>query len=109
MNLKTVPVSQCLDKRLLVFGFEIVDVFAIVFTLSVLNFVFGQTGFKFALVWLPTLILATILRLGKKGKPDNYLIHWIRFQIKPGTYAAFDEPTRWAFPPKGPTKRRASQ
>ena len=101
MELKTVPVSQCLDKRLLIFGYEIPDVLAIFITLSVLNFIFGQLQApKFFLVWCPTMALAAILRIGKKDKPDNYLVHWIRFQVKPGVYSAFAEPTGWITPPR---------
>lgn len=99
MGLKSTSVAKCLDKRLLLFGFEVMDVLAIFLTLSTLNLIFGQTSFKIALVWLPTLILAAILHFGKKGKPDNYLVHWLRFQMKPGTYKAFPEATYWNKPP----------
>jgi hypothetical protein len=100
MELKTTAVSKCLDKRLLLFGFEVFDVLAIFLTLSILNLVFGQTPFKVFFVWLPTLFLALVLRYGKKGKPDKYLIHWLRFQIKPGTYRAFPDVSIWARPPR---------
>jgi len=100
LALKTVPVSKCLDKKLLLFGFEIPDLLAIFLTLSILNFLFGNTPLKLALVWLPTAGLAAALRYGKRGKPDNYLVHWLRFQIKPGTLSAFHEPTLWNAPPR---------
>ncbi len=100
MSLKTTAVAKCLDKKLLLFGFEVLDVLFIFFTLSVLNFIFGQTHFKLALVWAPSLILASVLYWGKKGKPDQYLVHWIRFQVKPGTYTAFSNATFWARPPR---------
>jgi hypothetical protein len=99
-HLKTTLVSKCLDKKLLLFGFEIPDVLAIFFTLSVLNFIFGQTNTKFIFIWLPSIALALVLKFGKQGKPDNYLIHWLRYQLKPGTYSAFHEPTSWVEPPK---------
>ncbi|MBI4925323.1 MAG: hypothetical protein HY843_05310 [Bdellovibrio sp.] len=99
MTLKQTSVSQCLDKKLHIFGFELPDVLAIFLLLSVLNFVFGQTNLKFFLVWLPSLTLALVLRFGKKGKPDNYLIHYLRFQIKPGILSAFPEPSIWKAPP----------
>ncbi|MBI2712751.1 MAG: hypothetical protein HYX41_07865 [Bdellovibrio sp.] len=67
MGLKSTSVAKCLDKRLLLFGFEVMDVLAIFLTLSTLNLIFGQTSFKIALVWLPTLILAAILHFGKRG------------------------------------------
>jgi len=100
MTLKTTPVAKCLDKKLLLFGFEVPDVLAIFLTLSVLNFIFGQTPLKIVFVWLPTAALALVLRLGKKGKPDNYLVHWLRFQMKPGTYRAFPDASQWASPPR---------
>ena len=101
MGLRTTTVAKCLDKKILFLGYEIVDVLAIFFLLSILNFVFGQVPFKFLVVWAPTLALAAVLRIGKKGKPENYLIHWLRFQIKPGTYRAFPDASRWVRPPRG--------
>lgn len=99
MNLKTTSVAKCLDKRLLLFGFEVFDVLGIFLTLSVLNFVFGQTSFKIVFVWVPTALLAAVLHFGKKGKPDGFLIHWLRFQLKPGTFKAFPDASHWVSPP----------
>ena len=89
MGLKSTHVSKCLDKKLQIFGFEIPDILAIFLILSILNLVFGQTQMKIFLVWLPPIALAVALRLGKKGKPDNFLIHWVRFQFRPGVLSAF--------------------
>jgi len=104
MGLRSTPLAKCLDKKLLLFGFEVPDVLAIFLTLSILNFIFGQVGqsasVKFVFVWIPTILLATTLRCGKKGKPDHFLIHWLRFQIKPGTYQAFPDASRWSCPPR---------
>ncbi len=99
MSLKTTSVAKCLDKRLLLMGFEVLDVLMIFLTLSVLNFIFGQTSLKILFVWLPTATLAVVLYFGKKGKPDRYLIHWLRFQMKPGTYKAFPDSLNWVRPP----------
>jgi len=82
------------------FGFEVPDILAIFLTLSVLNFLFGQTSMKLLFVWAPTLCLAGVLRYGKRGKPDKFLVHWLRFQIKPGVYSAFAEPTVNVPPPR---------
>lgn len=97
-SLQTTPVAKCLDKKLMLFGFEVLDVLVIFITLSVLNLIFGQTSLKIFFVWIPTLILAAVLRYGKQGKPDGYLIHWIRFQMKPGVYSAFPDPSVWTPP-----------
>src|SRR5437762_848267 len=89
MPLQVSPVSKCLDKKLMIFGFEVYDLLAIFLVLSVLNLVFGQSVLAIPLVWAPTAALAIILRVGKRGKPDKFLIHWIRFQIQPGILSAF--------------------
>ncbi len=93
MSLRTEPTSQSLDKKLLILGFEVPDVLAIFLLLSILNFIFGQTNYKFFLVWLPVCLVAVILRIGKRGKPDNYLIHLGKFHVSPKYYSAFKEPT----------------
>lgn len=98
--MQSTEVSRCLDRKLTMCGFEIPDILAIFLSLSVLNFVFGRTSMKLVLVWLPTILLAAVLRWGKKGKPDKYLIHWLRFQIKPGVYSAFSDPSPVDSPPR---------
>lgn len=100
MEIQVTPVSRCLDKKMVIFGYEVPDLLMIFLTLSVLNFLFGMTSMKLALVWLPTIALAVTLRLGKRGKPENYLVHWIRFQIRPGHLSAFKESSEWNLPPK---------
>jgi hypothetical protein len=104
--MRAVPVSKSLDRKLMLFGYEVLDVLAIFLTLSVLNLLFGQSGMTLLLVWAPSIALAVVLRLGKRGKPDKYLLHWMRFQAKPGIYSAFPEPSNWKVPPR--LKRRAS-
>lgn len=91
MSLKATPVSQCLDKKLQVMGYEIPDLLFIFSLLSVLNFLFGTSNLKLLTVWLPTLAIAIIIRIGKRGKPDNHLIHLFRFYFKPKTLCAFSE------------------
>ena len=105
MSLRVTGVSQSLDRKLKMFGFEVPDLLAIFISLSILNFVFGQTNMKLLFVWLPTLAIAAVLYFGKRGKPDNYLIHWLRFQVKPGVYSAFPPPTLWGEPPSRHKKR----
>lgn len=99
MPLRSEPTSQSLEKKLLIMGFEIPDVLAIFLLLSILNFLFGQTGQKLLLVWLPVATAATILRIGKRGKPDNYLIHLVKFYSKPKYLSAFREPSVNPIPP----------
>ena len=100
MALTTEPVSRCLDKKMLIFGFEVLDLMVIFLTLSLLNFFFGATSMRLALIWAPSALLAAVLRLSKRGRPDGYLVHWLRFQVRPGVWSAFDEASTWEPLPK---------
>jgi hypothetical protein len=92
MSLRAIPVHRCLDKRLLIFGFEVTDLFIIALILSLLSTVLGRFSGKIFLIWFPTILVAAILRLSKRGKPENFLLHWIRFQVGPASFSAFLSP-----------------
>jgi hypothetical protein len=100
MALRSEPTSKSLEKKLLILGFEVPDVLAIFLLLSILNFLFGQTNQKLLLVWLPVVLIALILRIGKRGKPDNYLVHLVKFYFKPKYLSAFADPTNDTPPPR---------
>ena len=90
MALKTSEVYRCLEKKTLVFGFEILDLFLVFSVLAVLNFILGSVPYKFFWTWGPSLALGIGLRIGKSGKPDNYLLHLARFHFSPGILSAFE-------------------
>lgn len=98
MGLKTTHVSKCLDKKLLVMGYEVPDLLAIFLLLSILNLTFGQFGAKLLSVWLPTISFALVLRYSKRGKPNNYLIHYLRHKFGPKSLCAFSESIKWESP-----------
>lgn len=93
--LRTTSVAKCLDKRLTVLGFEVLDLLAIFFLLALLHLFLGDLGNQLVLVWMPTGALSLLLWFGKRGKPENYLIHWVRFHLKPGRISAFETAKRW--------------
>ncbi|MGK5085730.1 hypothetical protein WDW37_20770 [Bdellovibrionota bacterium FG-1] len=93
VSLRSTAVSRCLEKKLLFFGFELPDVLIIFIFLSALNLAFGRTHYRVVLVWVPALALAGALRGAKRGKPDDFLIHWARFHIGPRALYAFYQPT----------------
>lgn len=99
MALKVTSVSQCLEKKLQVMGFEIPDLFFIFFLLSILNVIFGAGAGKLFLVWLPTFAVAVAIRLGKRGKPDNYILHLGRYWLRPKALWAFPESQMFQTPP----------
>ena len=89
MALRTSEVYRCLEKKTLVFGFEILDLFVVFLVLAILNFCLRGVPYKFFLSWGPTALLAVGLRLGKAGKPDNYLLHLARSYFQPAVFSAF--------------------
>jgi hypothetical protein len=102
MALKTSQVYRCLEKKMLIFGFEIVDMFAIFSFLAILNLLLRGVQYKFFLTWGPAMALAIFLRLGKAGKPENYLLHLARFYLSPVVFTAFPlAPRRRRFITKG--------
>ena len=100
MTLECNSVSKCLDKKTLIWGFEMADLLIVFLLLAVLNLLFGGTEYKLLLVWFPPVLIAAILHYGKKGKPENYLLHYIRYQFSSGIYCAFKSPTENPAPPK---------
>ncbi len=104
MALKTSDVYRCLDRKTLVLGFEIVDMFLVFSCLALLNLLLGGLPYKFYWTWGPSLALGLFLRLGKAGKPENYLTHLMRFHFSPGVWSAFP----LAQPRKRFTKKKGS-
>ncbi len=82
-------VYKCLEKKTLILGFELPDLFALSLLLCVLNFIFATSDLKFFFTFGPTALLGLLLRLMKTGKADNYLLHWVRYHISPGIFRAF--------------------
>ncbi len=89
MALKTSEVYRCLDRKTLIFGFEIIDLFFVFTLLALLNFFLTGVPCKIIWTWGPSLILAIGIRLMKHGKPDNYLVHLLKFKFSPGEYSCF--------------------
>ena len=51
MGLKTSEVYRCLEKKTLIFGFEMLDLFAVFLVLAILNFVFSSVKYKALWTW----------------------------------------------------------
>lgn len=102
MALKTSEVYRCLEKKTLIFGFEILDLFLVFAVLAILNLLFGKVPYKFFFTWVPAMGVGLFLRMIKAGKPDQFLTHWIKFQFTPGILSAFRlAPNRRRFIKKG--------
>ena len=92
MGLRVTRVSQCLDRKLKIAGFEVIDLLAILFMVSILNFITGPLNQRLVTVWIPALMLSATVWIGKRGKPDGYLTHLAQFYLKPRQLSAFADP-----------------
>jgi hypothetical protein len=68
-------VPRALEIKSKIFGFEIPDLLIIFLNMTLTNFIFGTTSFRYPLVWGTTLGIALFLFFAKRGKPDGYLQH----------------------------------
>ncbi len=93
-DLKITPASRSLDRKLMLFGFELPDLLAVFILLALLNFIFGDTRLRLFLTWLPATVFAAVLRIAKRGKPQNYWLHWARFKARPKALSAFSHPSQ---------------
>lgn len=89
--LEITKVNRSLDQKTVIFFLEIIDLFTLVTVCSLLNLLFGRVGHKFLLVYLPTLILGVTLILSKRGKPEKFLFHFLRYQLQPKCLSCFKE------------------
>lgn len=89
MGLNSSTVYKCLEKKTLILGFEIIDLFLLSFLLCLLNVLFSGSALKLFYTFGPTLMAGAFLRIMKQGKADGYLIHWLRYHLTPGIYPAF--------------------
>lgn len=76
-------VPRALDLKNKLFGFELSDVLIVFFNLSVMNLIFGGTPLRFPMVWGSTTLFACFLYFIKRGKPDNFLQHYVEYLLSP--------------------------
>lgn len=81
-------VPRALETKSKLFGFELGDILILFLYLSISNFIFGGTHFKFIFVWLGTVSLGLCLHFLKKGKPEDHLQHLGEFYRKPEILSA---------------------
>lgn len=89
--LDTTKVNRSLDQKTLILFLEVIDLFTLVTFCSILNLLFGRMGHKFLLVYIPTIILGATLILSKRGKPERFLFHFLRYQLQPKFFSCFKE------------------
>jgi len=93
MELDSSQVHRNLDGKIKVMGLEAPDLIFVLLVAAIMNLLFGQTRFVLLTVFGIPSFLLVVLYIGKKGKPQDYLIHLIRYFFTPGFYSAGDKPT----------------
>ena len=94
MNLNTSTVQRNLDAKLKIGNIEALDLLIALICGAVLNLFFSGTALEMPLViGVPVLILA-VFYFGKRGKPEKYLPHLLRYHLEPAFFAAGEEPAK---------------
>ena len=81
--MRVTEVNKSLDKKLKILGYEVPDILLIFLFIGVMNFIVKDGSDKIFYVWIPGIVLAIVLRIFKRNKPDNFLIHWVRYHLLP--------------------------
>ena len=90
--LKTSTVHRNLDRRPKILGMEMQDLVVVMLFASILNLIFGHSRLGVYMTFIPPSVLALVLFVCKRGKPDNYLAHLIRYHTTSGFYSAGEKP-----------------
>lgn len=87
-NLKSSRVHRKLDSRLKILGLEMMDLLVIMMLAALNNLFWGRTKFAPVFVIILPSVIAVILYIVKRDKPENYLLHFLRYHASPGLYSA---------------------
>ncbi|MGE3263350.1 MAG: hypothetical protein AB7K68_16335 [Bacteriovoracia bacterium] len=91
MEIQTSSIHRKLDAKLKIAGLEAPDLLFVLIFAAVMNLFFGRTSLALPLVFaLPAVMLVT-LYIGKRDKPDGFLVHLARFYLTPGFFSAGEE------------------
>lgn len=82
--LKVSTVHRKLDARFKIGGIDATDLLAVLFTAAVMNLIFGRLSFGPIFIFGIPAVLFFVLYFGKRGKPDGYLLHAIKYYLSPG-------------------------
>lgn len=92
--MNTSTVQRNLDARLKIGNIEALDLLIALICGAVMNLFFSGTVLEMPLViGVPVLILA-VCYCGKRGKPEKYLPHLLRYHLEPAFFSAGEEPAK---------------
>ena len=88
MSLDTSTVHRNLDAKMRILGLEAPDLLSVLIFAALMNLLFGKTALAPVLVFMLPALALVVLYIGKKNKPDDYLIHLGRYLFTDGHYFA---------------------
>ena len=88
MELSTSTVHRKLDAKLKIAGLDAPDLLFVMIFAATMDLFFGQTRLALALVITLPIVMLLVLYIGKRDKPDGFLIHLVRFYLTPGFLSA---------------------
>jgi hypothetical protein len=91
MALNSSTVHRRLDSKIKIVGMEAHDLLFVLLFAAIMNLIFGQSALGTIMVFFIPAIMATVLFFVKRNKPENYLVHIIKFHIEPGHLSAGSE------------------
>lgn len=77
-------VHRKLDAKFKVGGMEAADLLAVALLAAVVNLFFGRTSIGPIFIFGLPGVLLLVLYFGKRGKPDGYLMHALKYFLSPG-------------------------
>jgi hypothetical protein len=88
MELNTSTTQKGLNIKMKIGGFEALDLIFSLILCAVLNLLFGKMSFGIPVVFGVPSFFLICLYFGKRGKPEDYLKHLIKFYLTTGFHSA---------------------
>lgn len=82
--LKSSTVHRRLDARFKIGGIEATDLLVVLILASLMNLFFGRLAIGPIFIFGLPGALFCALYFGKRGKPEGYLLHALKYHISPG-------------------------
>lgn len=88
MELKTSEIHRRLDAKFKIGSVEASDLLSVLLLAAVMNLVLGRVPYGAVLIFGIPALLFVGLYFGKRGKPDGYLQHAIKYHLSSGELRA---------------------
>lgn len=86
--LKTSTIHRKLNAKFKIGGIDAADLLSVLLCAAIMNLFFGRLSFGPIFIFGFSAVLFFVLYFGKKGKPDGYLFHAVKYYLSPGELRA---------------------